>query len=222
MASTTFIPVPGLDGILARSALMHAEMEKTRYGHRGRCQGARAEGHAAPPRKHRGGAAIQDGGWVAIASAGTPYAPYVEFGTEDTPAQPFMRPALDAGVSGAGSLARRPHQGPLPDVASRHPDRIARHREPGRQRAQRLRVRPRACWAMTRPRSPQSSRRSRTACSSRSRSTEASHGSPAGCSQPVSASKPGDHHEATPAASASERTGSCRRSADHLPTDEGS
>ena len=99
---TTFIPVPGLDGILARSELMHAEMAEIAETIVTVAKELVPKDTHATEESIEGGAVLEGSGWTARASAGTPYAPYVEYSTEDTPAQPFMRPALDAAVGGGG------------------------------------------------------------------------------------------------------------------------
>lgn len=100
---TTFIPVPGLDHILGASELMHSEMAKAGAGIAAAAKGLVPKDTHATEESIDGGAVFEDGQWIARASAGTPYAPYVEFGTEDTPAQPFMGPALESGLRGAAS-----------------------------------------------------------------------------------------------------------------------
>lgn len=92
---TVFIPVPGLDGILARSGQIHDSMQET-----GDKMAAIAKSKVpvltgATQASIEGGAVLEGGVWVARASAGTDYAGYIEYGTSDTPSVPFMRPALD-------------------------------------------------------------------------------------------------------------------------------
>lgn len=99
---TVFIPLPGLDGILARSSLMHSEMEKIGTAIAAAAKVAVPKDTHATEDSINGGAELTGDGWTARASAGTPYAPYVEFGTEDTPAVPFMRTGLDTAVHGGG------------------------------------------------------------------------------------------------------------------------
>lgn len=107
-SNTTFIPTPGLDGILARSELMHREMEEVGTTIATVAKELVPKDTHATEESIEGGAVLEGSGWTARASAGTEYAPYVEFETEDTPAQPFMRPALDAAIHGgqSGSVSR--------------------------------------------------------------------------------------------------------------------
>lgn len=95
---TYFIPIPGLEHILAASPLMAAEMAKigTTMATVAKSRVPRDTG--ATYDSIQGGAVFEGGQWIARASANTPYAPFIEFGTEDTPTVPFMRDALAAAL----------------------------------------------------------------------------------------------------------------------------
>ncbi len=101
--SSTFIPTPGLDTILAHSAQMAKSMQQVGENIASVAKVKVPKDTHATENSIEGGAAQQGTGWVAYASAGTPYAPYIEYGTEDTPTVPFMRQALDAAVHGGGT-----------------------------------------------------------------------------------------------------------------------
>lgn len=99
-SKTTFIPTPGLDSLLAHSGLMLKEMAKIGTAIAVVAKATVPKDTHATEESIQGGAVLEGVGWTARASAGTPYAPYIEFGTEDTPQVPFMRTGLDAAVHG--------------------------------------------------------------------------------------------------------------------------
>lgn len=90
-----FIPNPALPALLGASLEMRGEMQEV-----GEAVAERAESNAPVLTGELAASVetetvLEDGVWKARVRATAPYAAFVEFGTEDTPAQSFLRPALD-------------------------------------------------------------------------------------------------------------------------------
>lgn len=90
-----FIPNPAVEALLAVNPLMGSAMEDIAEEIADKATSAAPRDTGALADSIEGGAVLEGGTWKARVVAEVDYAAYVEFGTSDTPAQPFLRPAAD-------------------------------------------------------------------------------------------------------------------------------